>query len=96
MHDEELESMWVGSNVNCSRPCVEGTESFCTPSLLDMSYLHQFDVRLLKSPIVMEIASFWVGTVFIKTSKLLRNVSNSSLDSLGEGYKVTMKYFLFL
>ena len=73
MHDEDLESMWVGSYINCSRPWVEVTESICTPSLFDMSYIHQFDDRALKSPIIMEIASFWLDIAFIKTSKFLRN-----------------------
>ena len=26
IYDEELESIWVGSRINCSRPCVEPTE----------------------------------------------------------------------
>ena len=82
IHDEELESMWVGSYINCSRPWIEVTESICTPSLLDMSYLYQFDDRALKSPIIM--VSFWLDIDFTKTSKLPRNIWNSSLDWLSE------------
>ena len=52
--------MLVGSHINFSRPCVEVTESVCTPSLLDMSYLHQFHDRALKSPIIMEIHYYGV------------------------------------
>ena len=58
IHDEELESVWVCSHINCSRPFVEVTKSICTLLLLDMSYLHQFHDRTLKSLITMEIASF--------------------------------------
>ena len=47
--------MWDGSCINCLRPLVEEKESICTPSLLDMSYLHQFEDRALKSPVVVGI-----------------------------------------
>ena len=72
IHDEELEGMWDGSCINCLRPLVEEKESICTPSLLDMSYLHQFEDRALKSPVVMGID--WLidwFIAFIKISKLL-------------------------
>ena len=96
IHDEELESMWVGSYINCSRPWVEVTESICTPSMLDMAYLYLFDDHALKSPIIVKITSFWLDIAFVKTSKLLRNFSNSSFDWLGEQYNVAIKHFLFL
>ena len=96
VNDEELESMWVDSRISCSRPCIEVTEWICTPSLLDISYLQQFDDRTLKSLIIMETVSFWLDIAFIKTSKWLRNFSGSPLDWLGERYKVAIKRFLFL
>ena len=63
------------------------TESICTPSLFDMSYLHQFDDHALKPHIIMEIGPFWFEIAFTKTLNLLRKFSNSPRDWLGERYK---------
>ena len=95
MHDEEIESMWIGSYINCSRQRVEVTESICTPSLLDVIFTSAW-WSCIEVTHYYGDASFWLDIAFIKTSKLLRNFSNSSLDWLGERYKVAIKHFLFL
>ena len=50
MQVEELDKMWVGSEINCYKPWVIASESICKSSFDIMSsFLHNLDLTL-KSP----------------------------------------------
>ena len=54
IHELELDSMCVGSDISWSKLCNDVSASKCVPSVLVLSYFHRVEDLTLKSPKIIK------------------------------------------
>ena len=93
MDDREVFAICVALSIICEYPVDDVRDSSSWPTELVISFFHQFELRSLKSPVIIEqirISSF----ILLKSkSKFIQKFSNSLLFWLGEQYIQVKKHF---
>ena len=79
MHDVELFTIWVGSSIICEYPADDVRESSFSPTELVISFFHQFELRALKSPVIIEQIGISSFILLRSKSKFTQKFSNFSL-----------------
>ena len=86
IHDIELFTKWIGLSIICEYPDDDVRESSYWPTEFVISFFHQFELRALKSPVIIEQIGISSFILLRSKSKFTQKFSNSSLFWLGERY----------
>ena len=54
MHDRELFTTWVRLSINSANPAEDMKEAISWPGVLVISFFHQLEQQVLKSPVTMK------------------------------------------
>ena len=78
MHDIELFTIWVGLSIVCEYPADDQLiESSSWPTDLVISFFHLFELRALKSPVIIEQIGIFSFILLRSKSKFTQKFSNS-------------------
>ena len=93
IHDIELFTIWESLSIICEYLADDVRESSSWPTELVISFFHQFELRALKSPVIIEQIGISSFILLRSTSKSVQKLSNSSLFWLGERYIQVKNHF---
>ena len=95
VQDNDLGSIWVGSEINCLKSCVVVRESICVSCKVAISSDYHSGDLTLKSPKMIINRDFEQSMLLNKSSKPDKKNSNSEVLWLGHLYTTATYPFLF-